>query len=112
MNDVKFSPRHHGLKLATASADGKVRVYEAVDSFVVSHWNLQDEFLVEQTFGVDMDSEHGLTCLSWSDCPFEVPKLVIGGYSSKAVIWTCDSGSKWREVCQKSVVVLGINLSI
>ena len=98
VNDVKFSPRHHGLKLATASADGKVRVYEAVDSFVVSHWNLQDEFLVEQTFGIDMDSEHGLTCLSWNDCPFEVPKLVVGGYSSKAVVWTCDSGTKWREV--------------
>lgn len=98
VNDVKFAPRQHGLKLATASADGKVRIYEATDSFVISHWNLQEEFQVEQTFGIDMDSEHGLTSLSWSDCPFEAPKLVVGGYSSRAVVWTCDSGSKWREV--------------
>lgn len=97
LNDIKFAPRHLGLKLATASADGKVRVYEATDSFVISHWNLQEEFQVEQTFGIDMDSEHGLTCLSWNDCPFEPAKLVVGGYSSKAAVWTSDNGSKWRE---------------
>lgn len=41
INDVKFAPRHHGLKFASASADGKLRIYEATDCFVLSHWNLQ-----------------------------------------------------------------------
>jgi nucleoporin SEH1 len=98
VNDVKFAPRHQGLKLATASADGKVKIWEAPDSFVLSTWNLQDEFQVEQTVGVEVDSEHGLTALSWSDCPFEAPKLVVGGYSSKVLVLTCDSGTKWRQV--------------
>lgn len=52
---------------------------------------------MEQTFGIDMDSEHGLTSLSWSDCPFEPAKVAVGGHSSRAVIWTCDAASKWRE---------------
>ena len=59
---------------------------------------LQEEFMVEQTFGIEMDSEHGLVCLAWSDCPFEPAKLVIGGYSSRAVVWTLDANNRWREV--------------
>ena len=31
VNDVEFAPPHQGLKLATASADGFVRIYEADD---------------------------------------------------------------------------------
>lgn len=41
VKDIKFSPRHLGLKLATASSDGLVRVYEAVDVMNLSHWPLQ-----------------------------------------------------------------------
>lgn len=41
VQDIKFSPRHLGLKLATASSDGLVRVYEAVDVMNLSHWPLQ-----------------------------------------------------------------------
>lgn len=31
-------------------------------------------------------SEHGLTCISWNDCPFEPAKLAVGGYSRRAVV--------------------------
>ena len=41
VNDVKFSPRHLGLKLATASADGILRIYEASDVFSLNYWPLQ-----------------------------------------------------------------------
>ena len=41
VNDVKFAPRHLGLKVATASADGLVRVYEASDVFSLNYWQLQ-----------------------------------------------------------------------
>lgn len=41
VNDVKFAPRNFGLKLATASADGFVRIYEANDVFSLGYWPLQ-----------------------------------------------------------------------
>jgi WD40 repeat protein len=41
VNDVKFAPRHQGLKLATASSDGIVRIYEVTDIFSLSYWPIQ-----------------------------------------------------------------------
>jgi WD40 repeat protein len=38
VNDVKFAPRHLGLKLAAGSADGMVRIYEATDVFALNYW--------------------------------------------------------------------------
>lgn len=45
VNDVKFAPRNFGLKLATASADGYVRIYEANDVFSLGYWPLQVTFI-------------------------------------------------------------------
>jgi len=111
VNDVKFSPRHLGLKLATASADGSIRIYEATDIFSLSYWQLVDTIQVEDTTGLMSEmgstetsilrqSEHGLTCLSWNDCPFEPAKIAVGGFSRFAAIWTCDQKTgKWKEEC-------------
>lgn len=41
VNDVKFAPRHMGLKVASASGDGVVRIYEAPDVFSLNYWQLQ-----------------------------------------------------------------------
>jgi hypothetical protein len=41
VKDVEFAPRHLGLKLAAAAADGVVRLYEAVDVMNLSHWPQQ-----------------------------------------------------------------------
>jgi WD40 repeat protein len=41
VNDVKFAPRNFGLKIATASADGFVRIYEASDVFSLTYWPMQ-----------------------------------------------------------------------
>lgn len=112
MNDVKFSPRYLGLKIAAASADGMVRIYEASDVFSLNYWPLQvttscffsfviispqDSFQAEVTAGTEAVSEHGATCLSWSDCPFEHPKIVVGGYSKSAAVWTLED-SRWQKV--------------
>ena len=43
VTDVKFGPRHLGLLLATCSADGTVRIYEAPDVMNLSQWSLQHE---------------------------------------------------------------------
>jgi nucleoporin SEH1 len=37
---VEFAPRHLGLRLATGSADGVVRIYEALDTMNLNHWKL------------------------------------------------------------------------
>ena len=41
---VQFAPRHLGLKLATGSADGTVRIYEAIDIMNLNHWPLHSSF--------------------------------------------------------------------
>ena len=97
VNDVKFAPRHQGLKLATGSADGFVRIYEATDVFALNYWPLQDTIIAENVSpGVEYDTHNGVTCLSWSECPFEPPKLVVGGNSGRAIVWSYNSG-KWVE---------------
>ncbi len=40
VNDVKFSHRSLGLKLASVSADGFIRIYEARDVFELSNWEV------------------------------------------------------------------------
>ena len=114
VHDVKFAPRHLGLKIATASADGYVRLYDAPDVFNLSMWQLELSIQVEQTPGAGVNvtgssnkSEHGLTCLSWNVCPFEPAKIAVGGYSMRAVVLTQEAqagrvgsgGNKWREEC-------------
>jgi WD40 repeat protein len=49
VNDVKFAPRHLGLKIATASADGNVRIYEAPDIFSLNMWQMEQCVEVEFT---------------------------------------------------------------
>ena len=40
--DVQFAPKHLGLKIAGASLDGYVRVYDAADVMDRSRWDLED----------------------------------------------------------------------
>ena len=51
VNDVKFSNRSLGIKLAAASADGYIRIYEAPDVFNLNKWDLMLEYQVEDTQG-------------------------------------------------------------
>lgn len=69
---LEFAPRHWGLKLATGSADGCVRIYEAVDVTNLSQWPLATTL---QCFAEGL----GVTCMSWSSGRFEPPTLVVGG---------------------------------
>lgn len=40
VQDIEFAPNHMGLKLATVSVDGALRIYEAMDVINLSHWTL------------------------------------------------------------------------
>jgi nucleoporin SEH1 len=82
---VAFAPRHVGLQLATASADGTCRIYEAVDLQNLSQWPLQGSFTA---FSGGISS-----CLSWSTGRFEPPTLVVGG-STHLAIWRYSTSTR------------------
>jgi WD40 repeat protein len=123
INDVKFCHRSLGLKVASACADGYLRIYEALDIFDISKWDMmvrplhqpthkcnsfppgshqpQIEYQVEDTTLFETNnankkrnsSEHGLTCVAWNDCPFEPAKLAVGGYSRVARVYSLEKNS-------------------
>jgi len=90
---VEFAPRHWGLKLATGSADGCVRIYEAVDVMNLAQWANASTL---QCFGDGL----GVTCLSWSTGRFEPPTLVVGG-DHPIVFRYSETSRQW-----KSIIVL------
>lgn len=72
VTDVKFAPKHMGLMLATCSADGVVRIYEAPDVMNLSQWSLQHE----------ISSKLSCSCISWNPSRLEpgftsVPKPAV-----------------------------------
>uniref|UniRef100_A0A1B6GAG0 Nucleoporin SEH1 n=1 Tax=Cuerna arida TaxID=1464854 RepID=A0A1B6GAG0_9HEMI len=56
VTDVKFGPKSLGLVLATCSADGVIRIYEAPDVMNLSQWTLQHE----------VSCKLPCSCLTWS----------------------------------------------
>jgi len=91
VQDIKFAPRNHGLKIATCSTDGFVRIYEAMDITNLSHWSLMEEF---------ESQKGGLTCLSWNPSPIDIrPMLVVGSLDPNVKIWEYnETYRKWVHV--------------
>lgn len=86
--DIKFSPRHLGLKLATCSADGFVRIYEAIDAMNLSQWPLMEEF---------QSHTKGIACLSWNPSPSSTPALVVGSQDGSLKVWEYnDTHRRWQ----------------
>ncbi|CBJ32304.1 conserved unknown protein [Ectocarpus siliculosus] len=94
--DVKFAPRHLGLRIASASEDGHVRVYKATDLSSVSGWKMAPWSFVPCPDGL------GVTCISWCSSPFLKPLLVVGTMSGLVQIWLSDGTTeelgKWSKV--------------
>ena len=65
VNDVKFAPRHQGLKLAAGSADGIIRIYEATDVFALNYWSLQSTIVVDNV-SPGAQQDQGIMCMSWN----------------------------------------------
>ena len=87
---IEFAPKHVGLRIATGSADGVVRVYEAIDVMNLNHWPMC------QCFDADTESELGVTSLSWCTGIFEPPMLVVGGSSGRVTVWRfSDASRQW-----------------
>ena len=86
---IAFAPRHMGLRIATASADGFVRMYEAIDVLNLSHWPLQEEFL---------GHVNGVTCLAWNPSILDVPMVVLGA-DKNATVWAYHTSlHRWQTV--------------
>lgn len=122
VSDVEFAPRHLGLRLASASADGIVRIYEAIDAMNLNHWKLEAE-IEENTEEEDgkgggrgsqgnstvaadvadsnssFNENMGASCLSWCTGRFEPATLVVGYSSGRvSVIRYDDDKRSWLEV--------------
>lgn len=46
LQDFEFAPKHQGLKIAAVSADGYVRLYEAIDVMDVGRWTLMVRYII------------------------------------------------------------------
>jgi WD40 repeat protein len=91
VNDVQFAPRHQGLKLATGSMDGFVRIYEAVDVMNLAAWPIVEEFQA---------AKKDVYCMSWNPSPFDSPMMVVG-FESQARIWEFnDQFRRWQRVAE------------
>eukprot|EP00574_Skeletonema_japonicum_P010678 CAMPEP_0201714662 /NCGR_PEP_ID=MMETSP0593-20130828/1044_1 /ASSEMBLY_ACC=CAM_ASM_000672 /TAXON_ID=267983 /ORGANISM="Skeletonema japonicum, Strain CCMP2506" /LENGTH=418 /DNA_ID=CAMNT_0048203957 /DNA_START=20 /DNA_END=1276 /DNA_ORIENTATION=- len=114
---VQFAPRHLGLRLATGSADGVVRIYEALDTSNLNHWKLDgvieagvedavdtSEAVVvgrqSMTIGGENSSNEnmGVSSLSWCTGRFEPATLCVGCSSGRASVYRYDDGARsWVE---------------
>uniref|UniRef100_A0A7S1BC83 Uncharacterized protein n=1 Tax=Corethron hystrix TaxID=216773 RepID=A0A7S1BC83_9STRA len=109
---MEFSPRALGLRIAVGSADGWVRVYEAIDVQNLGHWSqvgqmdcTGDDAVVsggsDGGGGVGGEaaakvSELGIRSVSWCNGRFEPPTMVVGGSSGFVGIYRySDASRQW-----------------
>jgi len=99
VTDVKFGPKHLGLILATCSADGTVRIYEAEDVMNMSQWSLSHEIPVK----------FPCSCISWNPSLSRLhsPMIAVGSDESNSAGPPCgkvkvyeysDSIRRWQLV--------------
>jgi nucleoporin SEH1 len=92
IQDVQFAPNHLGLKLACCSADGIMRIYEAMDPMNSSDWILSHVFELAQ----GAKEPEGQFCLSWCPSKLLPPMLVAGcGKENIAKIFRLDQNNTW-----------------
>lgn len=85
VTDIDFAPRQHGLKLATASLDGHVRLYESNDVMNLGAWPLVE------------DIKAGAECqsLSWNPSPFDPPMMAVGVGNAVQIYEYAESVQQW-----------------
>ena len=112
---LEFAPRHLGLRLATGSADGVVRVYEALDTMNLNHWKLDGVIEESPESAENHHGQHssmgcgeersggsqenmGVSSLSWCTGRFEPATLCVGFSSGRASVYRYDDGARsWVE---------------
>jgi len=109
VTSVEFAPRHLGLRLASGSADGVVRIYEALDTMNLSHWKLEAEIennpdnneggqRMNTVENISSNENLGVSSLSWCTGRFEPATLVVGFSSGRVSIYRYNDGQRsWLE---------------
>ena len=69
IEDIKFGPKHMGLVIATASADGILRIYECPDLMNLAYFKM---------IGEVQTNSLGINCISWNKNPFDKPMIIVG----------------------------------
>jgi hypothetical protein len=70
VNDIKFAPRHWGLIIVIAVADGTINMHQATDLNNLTQWK---EGLYKMKI-----NKFGCNCLSWNHA-FDEPQMFIVG---------------------------------
>ncbi|KAL7547570.1 hypothetical protein ACHAWF_010864 [Thalassiosira exigua] len=105
---VEFAPRHLGLRIASGSADGVVRIYEAMDTMNLNHWKLEAEIednpdinepgRMSAVDNLSSNENMGVSSLSWCSGRFEPATLVVGLSSGRVSVYRYDDGQRaWLE---------------
>ena len=69
IEDIKFGPKHLNLMLASASADGYLRIYEALDLINLAQMKL--------SYTVQVNSL-GINSISWNKNPYNPAMIAVG----------------------------------
>ncbi|XP_063951064.1 nucleoporin SEH1-like isoform X1 [Lytechinus pictus] len=106
VSDVKFAPHHLGLQLATCSADGIVRIYEAPEVTNLATMNLQTE----------LQTKLSCSCLSWNPSRVHPPMIAVGSDSSdpsgggKVQIYEYkENERKWQKIDTLNVITEAVH---
>eukprot|EP01127_Copromyxa_protea_P001011 TRINITY_DN1093_c1_g5_i1.p1 TRINITY_DN1093_c1_g5~~TRINITY_DN1093_c1_g5_i1.p1 ORF type:complete len:398 (+),score=45.59 TRINITY_DN1093_c1_g5_i1:425-1618(+) len=93
VQDIQFAPKHLGLKLATCTRGGIVRIYEAMDITKLAHWTITHQFEPQKN-----------TCINsicWNPSPFDDPMLVVAGEDKVITVWQYNLKNKqWQQECK------------
>ena len=94
--DVKFAPPHLGLKLAVASKDGLVRIYEATDIMDLSNWSRVAELFSKDDNDKEGTPLPGVSCVAWKPSMVESAGLVVGSARGAKVWEYSDAARTWQ----------------
>ncbi|XP_074604760.1 nuclear pore complex protein Nup44A [Brevipalpus obovatus] len=100
VKDVKFSPKHLGLLLATCSADGTLRIYEAPDVMTLSQWSVIHE----------IPCKVSLSSITWNPSRIHPPMIAVGSddrstSEGKVILFElCENTRQWVKLDVISIV--------
>jgi nucleoporin SEH1 len=78
VQDIEFAPRHLGLKLATCSSDGWIRIYESLDVLNYTSWTLINDFDASEGEHLISKEKEDAYSISWCKSHFLPPMFIIG----------------------------------
>ncbi|KAI9316245.1 WD40-repeat-containing domain protein [Dichotomocladium elegans] len=93
--DIAFSPIQGALRLATCSADGIVRIYEALEPTNLTQWWITSMPAPSTVFHGPGDADSGY-CIDWCPNRTTLPMMVVGlGKEIGARIFRHDGHNRW-----------------